>query len=402
MFSRTIDQNLAELAWSLWTELGVSGNIQNHHDCLIDLEMLIVLTALIADADPRLRDEALDWCCKHHHFVSISRLKAILKTQPATHKPYSIFAATLNSISDAKWPILLTSQSLQLKLSGKSMPPRLESPSLLNLRMRAVFGVGTRADLITFFLTQKNKDFTVSDLTEIGYAKSNLVAALDSFVQSGLFEVFSIRNIRKYRFVKHEQMTKVIGTIPQFSPSWRQFLEILLPIRECLQRTEGKSTSTKIIEMQNTIKQFMHTLIQLNVCPPPFNADVHHSWHTFSEWILKLIRSYVEGDFDVQINVIYVLDAAKRIDIQFRGFFDNVESLKNISNEHSRQSLFENYKNAFKRHLNTYIPLLIENDQKSILQQQEKLLSLGLEGFTKDLQQQILIRIAATLVRYRG
>jgi len=402
MLSQTIDQNLAELAWSLWTELGVSGNIQNHHDYLIDLEMLIVLTALIADADPRLRDEALDWCCKNHHFVSMSRLKAILKNLPAAHKPYSIFAATLSSISDAKWPILIPSQPLKVKPSGKSRPPRLESPALLNLRMRAMFGVGTRADLITFFLTQKSDDFTVSDLSEIGYVKSNLFNALDSFVQSGLFEVFSVRNTRRYRFVKHEPMTKVIGTIPKNSPSWRPFLEILLPIRECLERTENKSSSTKIVEMQKTIQKLMDTLIQLNAVPPPFEADLDHSWDQFSKWIINLIRSYAKGSFVGPVDVIYVLDAAKRIDVQFRGFFDNIESLKNISNEHSRRSLFENYKNAFKRHLSTYIPMLMEEDQKNIRQQQETILSLGLEEFTKDLQQQILIRVSATLAKYRG
>jgi hypothetical protein len=46
--------------------------------------------------------------------------------------------------------------------------------------------------------------------------------------------------------------------------------------------------------------------------------------------------------------------------------------------------------------------MLMEEDQKNIRQQQETILSLGLEEFTKDLQQQILIRVSATLAKYRG
>ena len=70
------------------------------------LEELIILTAVIAESDPRLRDEALDWCSRYHHFVSISRLRTLVKTfgEPV-YMPFSVFAMTLNSIAQSNWPI---------------------------------------------------------------------------------------------------------------------------------------------------------------------------------------------------------------------------------------------------------------------------------------------------------
>ena len=75
---KQLDQLLLDLTWSLWTELGVAGVKQKHQHVLILLEELIVLTAVLAEIDPRLRDESLDWCSQYHHLVSISRLKLLM------------------------------------------------------------------------------------------------------------------------------------------------------------------------------------------------------------------------------------------------------------------------------------------------------------------------------------
>ena len=135
--SQQIDQYLVDLAWSLWTELGVAGIMRRHQHCLIDLEELILLTAMLVEVDPRLRDEALDWCTSNHHFVSISRLRTLIKTShQSVIEHFSKFAATLNSISQADWPVFISTAPLKCKLSSKSKPPRCELPALLNLRLR--------------------------------------------------------------------------------------------------------------------------------------------------------------------------------------------------------------------------------------------------------------------------
>src|SRR5579872_3312897 len=103
---KQIDQELANLAWSIWTTLGVAGNSPQHQNWLISLEELIILTSVISESDPRLRDEALDWCSKFHYFVSVSRLRTLVKELgEQIYLPFSVFAETLNSISQSKWPV---------------------------------------------------------------------------------------------------------------------------------------------------------------------------------------------------------------------------------------------------------------------------------------------------------
>jgi len=50
---------LRELAWSLWTEFGVPGGVRNHRGVALDIEQLIVISPLLFEHDPRLRDQCL-------------------------------------------------------------------------------------------------------------------------------------------------------------------------------------------------------------------------------------------------------------------------------------------------------------------------------------------------------
>jgi hypothetical protein len=51
--SGVLRDKMIDLAWSLWTGLGVPGQIDNHGDCAVDPEPLILFTAGLRDADPR-------------------------------------------------------------------------------------------------------------------------------------------------------------------------------------------------------------------------------------------------------------------------------------------------------------------------------------------------------------
>ena len=209
---KQLDQLLLDLTWSLWTELGVAGVKQKHQHVLILLEELIVLTAVLADIDPRLRDESLDWCSQYHHLVSISRLKLLMgEMSSSTCASLSKYCSSLNSMVGTKWPLFDNSSPWKIRLSRKSCLRPLESPALLNIRARSLFGANARADLVTFFLTHKQSDFAISDLTELGYSKRNLANFLEEFSSSGLFEKHLLRNQLRYRLVKNDRLASILS-----------------------------------------------------------------------------------------------------------------------------------------------------------------------------------------------
>lgn len=291
-----LDRFLLDLAWSLWTELGVAGVKRKHQEFLITLEELILLTVALARVDPRLRDESLDWCSQYHHFVSISRLKSIMKDFGGSlNEPFSSYSVTLNSISGASWPVLINSSPLKLTPSHKSCLRPLESPALLNIRARSIFGTGARADLVTFFLTHAKSDFSISDVTEIGYSKRNLAEILEELTLGKLFNKFLMGNQQRYRLIKNEQLRKVLGPIPKYAPSWRLVFQVLLQLRACIHDNESLSESTQVVAIRNLLNALKNELQRLNLTPPSYQTNLHGYMNAFRDWLLDLVRKLSQG-----------------------------------------------------------------------------------------------------------
>lgn len=299
-----LNYELAETAWSLWTELGVAGTVRRHKQCLISLEELIILTAVIADYDPRLRDEALDWCSRYHHFVSVSRLKTLVKKiGTPILEPFSVFAATLNAIAQSNWPIFSEVIPLKFIPSKKSVLPSLNAPALLQLRLRSFFGVGARADLFTYFLTEIKGVFTASDLVKIGYGKRSLAEILDSLALSGFLTSTLIRNQRKYELAKIEHLKRLIGEPPSFSPPWYPILEILISLRSELYRSEKSSDATKVIIVRNDLARMKNLLESTHLSPPILESDLDQYWELFKKWLLDYVKAIAQGNFGKQFKV---------------------------------------------------------------------------------------------------
>lgn len=295
--SQKLEKNLLDLAWSLWTELGVAGVIRNHQQVLIMPEELILLTSVLAKSDPRLRDEALDWCTRNHQFISISRLRTLIKSlDKLAYASYSTFAATLNSVTLGHWPLLTSNSALKFIPSAKSQPPQFENPALLSFRLRALFGVGARADLILFFLMQRRRsDFSISDTTETGYTKRNLADVLENFVRAGIFHVFLIQNQKRYSFVKRDQLIKILHPLPKFMPSWTLILKVILKLRACIQYVENKSEGTKIVEIHKVLMELEDSLRKLKLKPPSMPSNFPAYWNSFAQWILGITESLAAG-----------------------------------------------------------------------------------------------------------
>ncbi len=296
--SKDLDLLLVDLAWSLWIELGVNGVVRKHQKVLILPEELILLTAILSETDPRLRDESLDWCANYHHYISISRLKSILKDLGTLLSlPFSIYATTLNSDSRTGWPVFIDTPPLTFIPSGKSCLRPLESPALLNIRARSMFSPGARADLITFFLTHRKSDFAASDLEEIGYTKRNLLEILEQFSLSGLFHQSTLRNQYRYSITKNDRLINLLSPIPEFAPSWRLTLEVLLKFRDCIKRNEKNAESTKVVEIRNLLTSLQNSLEKLNLTPPPLQPNLQLYWNSFSNWLLEIVGKLARGDF---------------------------------------------------------------------------------------------------------
>jgi hypothetical protein len=299
------DYSVAGIAWNAWSELGVAGTERFYENCLIQPEELIILTTVIAQSDPRLRDEALDWSSRYHQFVSVSRLKTLLKNMGSeVEDSFSLFAAALNSVSSAKWPSTNAKVNRKLKLSGKSIMTTLESASLLMFRFRNLFGPGAKADILTHFLTRNGMLFSASDLSEVGYSKRSLMTALDSLAISEVIKVTNVRNKKVYELQKSKELQVIVGRIPKIAPPWVKILQAIAAIRAIIPSLENSTAITRGIILRNCLIK-IESLLPYFISPILYNQpDFERDWKS----VIDIFKAFQKGNFHTQFEVYDEID----------------------------------------------------------------------------------------------
>lgn len=296
--SKQLDENLSKLCWSLATEMGVAGLERKHLDFPVPPEELIILTSVLSDFDPRLRDEMLDWCVRYHRFISPVRLQILAKKyENFISLPFSLFTTTLNSIADirTKWVVLKKVAPLTFRPSHKSTLRTFEAPSMINFRLRSLLGVGARADVLAFLLNEKERDFTASDLTETGYSKRRLADLLANLAASGIFSELQVRNQLRYSFVRRDPLIKLLGGIPKKMIQWDLVLSVLLSIRACLFEVEEAPLGVRVVDMRNLLLKLSAKLRLLKLTPPPLQKDLEAYWMSVERWLLDFTASLSQG-----------------------------------------------------------------------------------------------------------
>ncbi len=287
-------EELLTLAWAQWTALGVNG-LEPARGSALDLEALMLLSAELAEADPRLFGEAVDWCSRHHRYVSKPRLKQLLRSSaPTTAESFGGFASALETHAGGSWPNATGGRPLQLHLSGKSRPPDLEQPSLLNLRLRSLFGVGARADVITALLGWPSPAFTASDLVFVGYTKRNLSDTLDSLRAAGLLSSKRVGNRVLFSWCRFRELSALVAPLPSSIPRWPTMVRVLASFLALLASTEGKSERLSLVAAATALREIAPDLDVLGLTPSLVTLG-DTSWSEVAAWLLRSSRRLTQA-----------------------------------------------------------------------------------------------------------
>ncbi len=294
-FSARLQDQAHELAWSLWAELGLSGWRRRHPSHAIDPEPLILFTAFLGDADPRLRDEATDWCIVYGRYVSAVRLKNFLTHQsPEVQQAFGRFAATVNAHSSLRWPGATAPR--RYRPTGRSEVADFRRPSLVVLRLRALFGVGARAEILRAFLGDQSATLSAGDLApDAGYTKRNVAEVLDALRMAGLLEVIPYRNQLRYRLAQPTELAALAGDLPTAFPNWRSIFRILERLMGTAQNAAGLRPNVRNVEAARTSHELAEDLRLVEMKPPPA-GDGQDAWKTFERWALAAAEAWASGE----------------------------------------------------------------------------------------------------------
>ena len=295
----TFAEQALALAWGAWTELGVSGwTSSTHGDWAIDPEPLILFTAFLGDADPRLRDEATDWCIRNWRFVSKTRLKNLLRAQWAdVGDEFGEFAATVGAHAGIAWPG--QTEPRRYAVTGRSTLPPLERPSLAWLRLRAMFGLGARTEILRYFLSRAGKGAVpVSRLAAVtGYTKRNVAAESETLERAGVLGVRSTTNRLYYYLARRSELEAFVGELPDVRPNWSATLNIARELVDLEDQAEAAAQRTLPVKVRQMLKRIEDDLDELDIERPSDDLRGEALWPAIRRLGNEYLGAWSIGDW---------------------------------------------------------------------------------------------------------
>lgn len=263
-----ITAGLLDLAWNLWSQLGVSAArpaAAEHR--AIDPEALLLFTLEVGRSDPRLLDETLDWLVTNEPLVSVQRLRnlardetdralvdaALAWTALARRTPQR-HGATTEARDGGTTPLfygLATSGARDpsfaqhgldrplLRPSTKSQAPDLQAPIAFAFRLRRLLGLGVRAEIVRTLLTIRAPHVSASVLAaDSGFAARNVRDGVRQLQEAGVLSAATVGADRRH-WLDPSQWATLLGLATPdlpFHHDWIPSLRSLTALRRWLQQ----------------------------------------------------------------------------------------------------------------------------------------------------------------------
>lgn len=295
--STRLRQLVVDLAWSLWGELGVSSwQPRRHRDWAIGLEPLLILTASVAREDPRLAQEAIDWCATNERLVSRTQYRHVFKAADWPFEDDLVWlASALQRHLRGRWPGASEESPSLDALSGKSSAPALGRPALLSLRLRALFGVGARAELLQVLLLSA-PERTVKELTErVSYTRRQVELDLDMLVAGGLVRRVEWASPARFVLAHRRPFTEVVGDLPRVAPRWTPLVQVVTSLVHVFGELSTRALVSPETELRRRMRDLEPLIAHAGLRKPPTPAGGDYV-ERLASWSVETLEAVALGD----------------------------------------------------------------------------------------------------------
>jgi len=337
-FRQLFLDNILTFLWRQWSALGVLGEARAEDPWIIDPEPLLLFSLEMGRYEPRLFDEVLDWLVVNGRWIDLQRLRGILrgKNETIINLTGAMARFVTKESGERKWQNIASfckphmqgsdkGEPLFFGKDGKSYPPSPELDSFflscgfdrprLTLRhltrevpitsqitirflLRSLFGVGSRAECLTYLLT--NDGGHPSEVAKaIGLSVRGTQDALIDLSRSGLILTRQTGKRKIEYWLSHERWWEFLSksSIAEFKRpiwiSWIALFSALSKVWEALNEISKKEISdymrsSKLRDSMEIIgNEFLRSGLDM---PPVPGRDVQPQEYekTFEKFIIKV------------------------------------------------------------------------------------------------------------------
>lgn len=287
---------LVQRAWAQWIALGVEA-VGPAETEMVDPEALIALTAEIGEADARLRDASTDWCVGYGRFVNGTRLRQVVAEMGTPDGAIGEYAATVAAAGGPSWRSGRARDDYRNR--GKARLEDLDELPRLLLRLRAVFGVNARADVIGALLAQPTVGMTLADLARRARStKRNVALTVEALSLGGLVAIERVGNQQRVDL----ELDAVRGWLPfRFERvDWIDRYAVGLAALRFLNRSDRMSDAARAIDAR-VLTERLGPLIRRERLPKPDGRIRGEAFSpAFDRWVARLATRLAVAPSDRQ------------------------------------------------------------------------------------------------------
>lgn len=247
------DETLVDLAWSLWTALGVSSWASPANAAVIEVEPLLAYTAIVGKDDQRLLREVSSWTVEQMPLLSLRQFKSVVRAQRwPLEGPIEEFGAVLAHATGKPWPG---------KGPGPTAVPRgdrpavadLTTPCALQLRLRSLVGVSSRAELVRVLLLA-DRPLTISELSDrVAYTRRQVSGDIDLLMRAGFVTRTSSSGTATVELARREIIREAVGPLGR-DVDWAPALHLLTGLRDLLHDLGAKHWAEPSVEIARRLR----------------------------------------------------------------------------------------------------------------------------------------------------
>ena len=323
--------------WRQWSQLGVAADVEFRDRWVIDPEALLLFTLEAGRYDPRLFDEVLDWCVRNARWLSVQRLKNLADRQDS-EVAQRVLRAFLEFMGEhdlsGRWrtlggadavpsgeslPLFLDVAGRELpalgateptfakhgvlrpavKLRHMSRPVPVDYSTNLIFKLRALFGVGARPEVVAYLLT--HPDGYPSQVARCtAYSAPSVQQVMSDLADSGLVAVrqigrekmYSANRERWYPFLRRKGL-------PGSPPRWVEWPMVFIGLSRLViffhamrldQPSEYMLQSRLVSLMDTLVPVFADSGLAVEI-PVGFRGNAK----SFSGFVIRLIAALNRG-----------------------------------------------------------------------------------------------------------
>ena len=305
-FRESLLQRLLDFLWRQWSALGVAGHAGNDDPWMIDPEALLLFSTHVARHDSRLFDEILDWLHTNGSWINLQRLGTLHKDEHLGDSAVLAAIADLLSRESAhhKWKLLMrrverpdspatgwvqrlfpSIPSLKepdpvflkhglerggIELRGMSQSPRPDQPATFLFKLRALFGMQARAEVMAWLLANE-QGHPAEIARQTGYFRGSIQNVLNDLAASGHIGSIRIGREKTFSILRHDEWRFLLtwpnaGAFPQWI-NWAPLFQAIRTFLDTLGKPglDEKSRNFQAIQLREALDQAMPGLVRAGI-----------------------------------------------------------------------------------------------------------------------------------------